>query len=171
MSFGSEVQAAEWAIGDSSMRRLSLGLLPFISLFDSAADGVSTGPFYPLCTVDKSAVVAWGILPAMKVGVIPGPREVKITPLPGVAVQVETDVQRKRVVYLSRQTMPRVLEGWVRIPEELIPQAILIRKPAQEKFFCSSLVRKEGAIRKRIFRVPLAVPPRSKIRSASGNWI
>jgi hypothetical protein len=144
MSFGSEVQAAEWASGDSSMRRLSLGLLPFISLFDSAADGVSTGPFYPLSTVDKSAVVAWGILPAMKVGVIPGPREVKITPLQGIAIQVETNVQRKRVVYLSHQTMPRVLEGWVRIPEELIPQAILIRKPAQEKFFAAAWLEKKG---------------------------
>ena len=125
------------------MKSLSAGLLPFISLFDSAADGVSTGPFYPLCTVDKSAVVAWGILPAMKVGVIPGPREVKITPLPGVAVQVETDVPRKRVVYLSHQTMPRVVEGWVRIPEQIVPQAILLRKPAEEKFLAAARLEKK----------------------------
>jgi len=143
MSFSSEVQGAEWASGDSSLRRLSASLLPFINLFDSAGDGVSTGPFYPLYPVDK-CVVAEGILPAMKVGVIPGPREVKITPLPGVAVQVESDVQRKRVVYLSHQTMPRVVEGWVRIPDQIISQAILLRKPAEGRFLTAARLEKKG---------------------------
>jgi len=170
MSFGSEVQAAEWASGESSLRRLSASLLPFISFFDSAADGVSTGPFYPLCPVDKSAVVAWGVVPAMKAGVIPGPREGKITPLPGIHVQVETDVQRKRVVYLSHQTMSRVVEGWVRIPERIIPQAILLRKPAEEKFFTAARLEKKGQSENgfSVYRWQFLIDKRSDSHSQTG---
>lgn len=144
MSFGSEVQAAELASGDTSLRRLSASLLPFINLFDPAVDGVPTGPFYPLCPVDKCDIVARCIPLAMKMGVISGPREVEIEPLPGIDVQVETDVQRKKLVYLSHQTMPRVIEGSVRIPEKITPQAILLRKPAEEKFLTAARLEKKG---------------------------
>ena len=144
MSCGSEVQAAQLASGDSSLRHLSASLLPYISLFDSVADGVPTGPFYPLCPVDKSAIVSGCIVPAMKVGMIPGPKEVKKEPLPGIGVQVESDEQRKRLVYLSHQTMPRVVEGWVRIPERIIPQAILLKKPTADKYLAAASLEKKG---------------------------
>jgi hypothetical protein len=90
---------------------------------------VPTGPFFPLCPVDNCKLVNGAILPAMKVGFIPGPRQVKVTPLEGIEVQVETDVKRKTVVYLSHQMDPRVIEGRVRFPERITPQAILLKNP------------------------------------------
>ena len=106
----------------------------------------------------------------MKAGVIPGPREGKITPLPGIHVQVETDVQRKRVVYLSHQTMSRVVEGWVRIPERIIPQAILLRKPAEEKFFTAARLEKKGQSENgfSVYRWQFLIDKRSDSHSQTG---
>ena len=143
LSFASEVQAIGWASGDSSMKRFTAGLLPFFTLFDGATDGVSTGPFFPLSPVDNSKLIKWAILPAMKVGFIPGPRDITVTPLADFDVQVETDVKRKTVLYLSHHTDPRVLEGWVRIPERITAQAILLRKPGEEKFLTAAKLEKE----------------------------
>ncbi|HTD15356.1 MAG TPA: hypothetical protein VK673_09265 [Chthoniobacterales bacterium] len=152
LCFASEVQAIGWASGDSSMRRFTAGLLPFFTLFDGATDGVSTGPFYPLCPVDNSKLISWAILPAMKVGFIPGPRDITVTPLADFGVQVETDVKRKTVLYLSHHTDPRVVEGWVQIPERITPHAILLRKPGEEKFLTAAKLEKEKGSEKGLFK-------------------
>ena len=46
-------------------------------------------------------------------------------------------------MYLSHLLMPRVVEGWVRIPKEITPQAILLRKPGEEKFLTAARLEKE----------------------------
>jgi hypothetical protein len=48
----------------------------------------------------------------MKVGFIPDPRDVNVTPLADVVIQVKTDMKRKGVLYLSHHENPRVVEGW-----------------------------------------------------------
>jgi hypothetical protein len=143
LGFASEVQATNWASEDFSMKRFTASLLSFCTLFDGATDGVSTGPFFPLCPVGKCTLVNGAILPAMNVGFIPGPRDVNVMPLADVGLQVETDMQRKTVLYLSVHVNPRVVEGWVRIPEKITPQAILIRKPGHAKFLTATRLEKD----------------------------
>jgi hypothetical protein len=162
LSFASEVQAIDWARGDSSMRRFTTSLLPFFNLFDSATDGVPTGPFFSLCPVDNCKLINGAILPAVKVGFIPGPREVNVTPLECIGVQVETDVKRETVVYLSHHIDPRVVGGWVRIPERITPQAILLRKPGEEKFLTAARLEKEKGSPKglSVYRWKLVILPK-----------
>lgn len=144
LNFSSEVGAIELAGGDAAARRFTAGLLPFVTLFDKATDGVATGPFYPLCPVDNSKFIDGAIFPGMKAGLISGPREVKVTHAADIEVHVQTDVERKTVVYLSHRMVPRVVEGWVRIPKEIgNPQAILLRKPGEEKFLAATRLEKE----------------------------
>ena len=147
LSFASEVQVIDWAGEDSSIRRLAASILPFVTLFDDATDGVPTGPFFPLCPVDKATIFNGVILPGMKVGFIPGPGDVKVMPLAGVGVQVKTDVKMKNVLYLSHHINLRVIEGWVRVPERITPQAILLRKSGAAKFLAvAGLVKEKQSV-------------------------
>jgi hypothetical protein len=143
LNFSSEVKATELASRDTAVRRFTASLLPFVTLFDKATDGVATGPFYPLCPVDNCKFIDGAIFPGMKAGLISGPREVNVTRAAGIQVQVQTDEKRKTVMYLSHRMMSRVIEGWIRIPKEIDPQAILLRKPGEEKFLAAARLEKE----------------------------
>ena len=151
LSLCSELQAVDWASKDSSARRLAAGLLPFATLFDDVTDGVPTGPFYSLCPVGKAAIIGKDILPAMKVDFIPGLRDLKVTPLAGIGVQLKTDAKCKHVLYLNGHIDPRVLEGRVRIPERITPQAILLRKPGEAKYVAAARLVKEEQSAKGFF--------------------
>jgi hypothetical protein len=151
LSLCSELQAVDWASKDSSARRLAAGLLPFATLFDGVTDGVPTGPFYSLCPVGKAAIIGKDILPAMKVDFIPGLRDLKVTPLAGIGVQLKTDAKCKHVLYLNSHIDPRVLEGRVWIPERITPQAILLRKPGEAKYLAAAMLVKEEQSAKGFF--------------------
>jgi hypothetical protein len=143
LSFSSQRQAVDWASKDSSARRFAADLVPFVTLFDDVTDGASTGPFFPLCPVGKATVVKDAILPDMKIGFIPGPREVSVKPPTGIGIQLKTDTKRKQLLYLNSHIDPRVLEGGVVIPERITPEAILLRKPGEAKYLTAARLIKE----------------------------
>jgi hypothetical protein len=160
LSFSSQQQAIEWASKDSSARRFAADLVPFVTLFDTVTDGAATGPFFPLCPVGQATVVKDAILPDMKIGFIPGPREVSVKPPAGIGIQLKTDTKRKQVLYLNSHINPRVLEGSVLISESITPLAILLRKPGEVKYLAAArLIKGKESVEGSVYRWMFLILP------------
>ena len=143
-----------------SARRFAAGLVPFVTLFDGVTDGAPTSPFFPLCPVGKATLVKDAILPGMKIGLIPGPREVSVKPLTGIGIQLKTDMKRKQLLYLNSHIDPRVLEGSVVMPERIIPEAILLRKPGEAKYLTAArLIKEKESTEVLVYRWMLLIHP------------
>jgi len=81
LGLGNSTAAAVLAKQEYLMRRASMRLLDYQSLFHSELDGVWTGPFFPLCPLGNVRVVATGVNPARTAGLIPPQKRVSIAPV------------------------------------------------------------------------------------------
>jgi hypothetical protein len=102
------------------MRRASMRLIDYQSLFHSELDGVWTGPFFPLCPLGYMRVVATGVNPARAAGLIPPQKEVSLAPD---FVGAWDREQGRKVTYLNHLYWAETLSGTLRTRGTLNPDA------------------------------------------------
>jgi hypothetical protein len=120
------------AKGEATLRLASMRLLDYADVFDSAVDGMATGPFYALCPIDGSRVLDWGVAPARKAGFIPGLRQV--VPEETVQGSLHHESGHRQVWYLAHKYSVERLSGIVKPREGFHPDLVLIRR-AKDRYF------------------------------------
>jgi hypothetical protein len=120
-------QAIAWAAEDSSARQFTSQLIPLVSEIDPAVDGMPTGPFYPLCPVDNSKVIEWGIGPALANGLL-NQEPVKRSTISVTHFEMQCDSKSRGTEYLGHRIYAKQLSGLVAVPRECQPNALLVRK-------------------------------------------
>jgi len=126
-------QAVRWASQDSNGRRFAAHLIPVLDRVDSLVDGVSTGPFYPLCPVDNSPVIQWGIRPAIAKGLV-ARQPVSYASIQIQNLQLSYESKPKARKYLGHRIYAGLFSGTVIVPKSCHPDALLIGKNSDFSF-------------------------------------
>jgi hypothetical protein len=137
LGLGNSTAAAVLAKEEYLMRRASMRLLDYQSLFHSELDGVWTGPFFPLCPLGYVGVVATGVNPARTAGLIPPQKRVSIAP----GISGSWDWERgHKVTYLNHLYWAETLSGNLHAGETFDPDLVLVRRVGDPLFSTFGLV-------------------------------
>jgi hypothetical protein len=122
---------------DADMRAAAMRLLDYETLFDPAVDGMPTGPFYPLCTIDGSHVLDW-ITPARNAGFIPAQRAAVTAA--GISGSWHREFVRAFTWYLTHRYRAEHLSGTLKPSETFRPDIVLVRRVGDQRFSTFGLV-------------------------------
>jgi len=137
IGLANSIAATSMANEDYIMRRAVMRLLDYQSLFHAELDGLRTGPFFPICPVGTVRVVANGVTPARKAGLIPTQRPVTVaTGIPG-------SWNRKpahKVTYLTHLCWAEELSGNLKSGKSFDPDVVLVRRVGDPLFTTFGIV-------------------------------
>lgn len=124
--FAGSWQATVWAYRESAAREFSFRLMPIIDRIDPSIDGEEAGPIYPLCPVNGSKVILWGIEPAIEKGLLEKKPVESVAPTTG-DVMMRLETKPRGHDYLSHRIYAREFSGIVAVSSSNEPKALLVQ--------------------------------------------